>query len=124
MTGSRILIVDDDQDCCATLSDILVDLGYNVDPAYEGGDALELARSRSYRLALLDYKLPRMTGLELFQRLQDMHQGINAVMISGFVTPETADNALACGMRRVLRKPLDFDDLLPLVRQYAGVPAS
>lgn len=65
MAASPILLVDDDQDICASLSDIISDLGYRVDVAYDGPAALRLSERNPYRLALLDYKLPGMDGVEL-----------------------------------------------------------
>ena len=63
MAATNILVVDDDQDTCASLSDILLDLGYTVDTANDGLAALELSQRNLYRLALLDYKMPGMDGL-------------------------------------------------------------
>ena len=60
MAASAILLVDDDQDTCASLSDIISDLGYQVDVAYDGPAALKLSQRQPYGLALLDYKLPGM----------------------------------------------------------------
>ena len=57
LAATNILVVDDDQDSCASLSDILLDLGYTVDTANDGLAALELSQRNLYRLALLDYKM-------------------------------------------------------------------
>ena len=46
LNAPRILVVDDDQDICRNLSDILTDLGYQVDYAHDGPAALELVRQR------------------------------------------------------------------------------
>ena len=53
---TSVLVVDDDVDTCRNLSDILTDMGYHVDTAHSGLDALALARRRPYDLALLDLK--------------------------------------------------------------------
>jgi CheY-like chemotaxis protein len=52
MAGLHILCVDDDPDTCASLSDILTDLGYRVDVAYDGPSALQLVKRNGYGLAL------------------------------------------------------------------------
>jgi CheY-like chemotaxis protein len=69
MAATAILIVDDEQDTCASLSDIISDLGYQVGVAYDGPSALELSRRHPYGLAPLDYQMPGMTGVELYGHL-------------------------------------------------------
>lgn len=56
MAAASVLVVDDDRDICACMSDVIVDLGYQVDVAYHGLAALEFLKRQSYGLALLDYK--------------------------------------------------------------------
>lgn len=67
---AAILCVDDDPDTCASLSDILSDLGYTVDTANDGPAALERFEPSRHRLALLDFKMPGMDGLELCRHLK------------------------------------------------------
>lgn len=67
----QILVVDDERDYCSNVADILGDMGYGVDVAYRGADAIDLATQRPYDLFLLDYKLPCMTGAELYKRLKE-----------------------------------------------------
>ena len=55
MAAAAVLVVDDDPDTCATLSDIISDLGYRVGVAHDGPAALELSRRHPDGLALLDY---------------------------------------------------------------------
>ena len=70
MAGLYILCVDDDPDTCASMSDILTDLGYLVSVAYDGHAALQLVQQQPYGLALLDYRMPGMDGLELYRRIR------------------------------------------------------
>jgi CheY-like chemotaxis protein len=63
VAGVDILCVDDDPDTCASLSDILTNLGYRVDVACDGPSALQLVKRNGYGVALLDYGMPGMDGL-------------------------------------------------------------
>ena len=115
MATHRLLVVDDDEDICANLSEILTDVRYTVDVAYRPDKALELLQQHAYRLALLDYRLPGTNGVELFRRMHADHDGPDAFLVTAFASPETTAAALDAGFRRLLDKPVDMPTLLPLI---------
>ena len=117
MNENRLLVVDDDKDTCSNLSDILTEFGYDVDVAYRGQVALDLLKLHHYRVALLDYKLPCMTGVELFQRMRRLRGNINGLLVTAYASSETTAAALAAGMRRVVSKPVEVSQLVPLIEQ-------
>jgi len=117
MNDNRLLVVDDDEDTCANLSDILTDFGYSVDVAYRAWDGLDLLKQYPYRLALLDYKLPCMTGVELFQRMRQVDANVSGLLVTAFATRETESEAISAGLRHVVSKPLEMQDFLPLIEQ-------
>src|SRR5579885_764439 len=121
-TGPSILVVDDDVDTCRNLSDILTDLGYQVDVAHEGLSALELVRARHYDVALLDLKMPGMDGLALYREIKKVSAGTVALIVSAYAGGDTAEEALTAGVWQVLAKPVDFGKLLPMVDQAIGQP--
>jgi DNA-binding NtrC family response regulator len=121
-TRAAILVVDDDIDTCRNLADILTDLGYRVDTALSPANALELVREKPYDIALLDLKMPGMSGLELYQEIQRLRSGTVAIIVTAYATPETAEKALAAGAWEVLAKPVDFRRLLTLVDRAVGLP--
>jgi two-component system response regulator HydG len=117
-----ILVVDDDQDTCRNLADILADLGYRVDTAHDGPSALELVRKNPYDVALLDFKMPGMNGLELYKEVKKLRAGTVAIIVSAYTNPATRDEALGAGAWQVLPKPVDFPRLLGLVDEALGQP--
>lgn len=121
-THPAILVVDDDVDTCRNLSDILTDLGYRVDTAHAGLDALELMRQKHYDVALLDLKMPGMDGLTLYREIKKLRAGTVAIIVTAYATSETAAEALAAGAWQLLPKPIDFPKLLGLVDQALGQP--
>ena len=120
MNDNRLLVVDDDIDTCANLSDILTDYGYEVDVAYGGEDALDLMKQNRYRVALLDYKLPCMNGVELFLRMRQVHGDLDGLLVTGYASNETTAAALVAGLHEVVRKPVNVAELVPLIAQVAG----
>ncbi|MBI3410333.1 MAG: response regulator [Planctomycetes bacterium] len=121
-TGHSILVVDDEADTCRNLSDILTDLGYQVDVAHDGLAALELVRQKAYDVALLDLKMPGMDGLTLYREIKKLRAGTVAIVVTAYAGGETKAEALAAGAWQVVAKPVDFPKLLGLVDQALGQP--
>jgi len=120
MVDTNILLVDDDKDTCASMSDIFLDLGYTVDTANDGPGALELSGGHQYRLALLDYKMPGMDGLGLCRRLKHSQPGVVVALITAFSSIATTGAAAEAGVRCSLLKPVDFAELMPFVEEAVG----
>ena len=99
------------------MSDIFLDLGYTVDMAYDGPGALELSGWHHYRLALLDYKMPGMDGLELCRRLKTSQPNVVVALVTAFSSLDTPGEAREAGVRCSFVKPVDFSILMPLVKE-------
>lgn len=117
-----VLVVDDDVDTCRNLSDILSDLGYQVDMAHDGPSALEKVRRHAYDVALLDYKMPGMNGLTLYKEIKKLRANTVAIVVTAYATSNTAEEALAAGAWRVLSKPVDLGLVLRLVNEALDQP--
>lgn len=118
----RLLIVDDEADACRNLSDILSDLGYRVDTAYDGPAALELVRQHRYDVALLDLKMPGMNGVELYKRIKAVSAGTVAIVVTAFAGSQIAQEARDAGAAEIVAKPVDLQRLLRLVEETLGQP--
>ena len=116
-----ILIVDDDADTLANLSDILSDKGFCVSSASDGEVALaKIAHGcplldRQFDLCLVDYKMPGMNGAELLEKIQQSEPGLRAIMITAYSGDQGARDAVDAGATTVLAKPVDIDHLLELI---------
>lgn len=116
--GPMVLVVEDDAALRTLLADILAGEGYAILEAEHGLQALALAAEQAPALILTDQWLPKMTGLELLERLRagEGTRHIPVVLISGF----EASIALAGPQPdRVLKKPFDIDALLDDVTSLA-----
>jgi DNA-binding NtrC family response regulator len=117
-----ILIVDDEVDICRNVQDILADLGYEADIAFDGFSALEKIRARPYDVALLDLKMPGMDGLTLYREIKRLRADTVAIIVSAYASSSTAEEALAAGAWKVLAKPVDLPKLMGLVGQALSQP--
>lgn len=116
MTES-LLIIEDDTTLRLTVGEFLTDLGYKVDLAEDGAVALELARRNTYRLILLDLRLPDIHGLQLLPKLRELDADVLIVTMTAYPEVRTAVAALKAGAYDYLNKPFDLDDLRELVRR-------
>jgi len=115
MSEVRLLVVDDDRACRDTVRKLLETRGYAIDTASCGTEALEMVTSRPYALAVLDYQMPGMNGVELYQKIQEVRGDMAAIFLTAFTTLDTVYPAIAAGVERILAKPVRSDELLPLV---------
>jgi CheY-like chemotaxis protein len=111
----RILVVDDDAAARNMLVRVLNLRGFTVDGAESGARALELARQHAYPVAVLDYKMPNMNGVELFEKLRQLRPEIEAIFLTGYPTVDTVYPAIVSGVQRVLAKPVDMDELIDVI---------
>ena len=121
-TSQRILIVDDDRSSCEIISKILALRGYRVDVAYDGYTALDLIREQDYGLALIDYRMPGMDGVELYRRIRELRPELVGVFVTGFPTIDTIYPAIAVGVERVIAKPAGSGELLSVIEEFVGKP--
>lgn len=119
---ARILVVDDDVDTCRNLTDILTDLGYEVESAHTGPQALELVRNKPFEVALLDLKMPGMDGLTLYRQIKKLRASTVAIIVTAYASQSTQEEALVAGAAHVLSKPVDFSRLLSLVQEAVEQP--
>ena len=105
----RILIVDDDPSMRTALIESVRRLGYAVQGAADGADALErIGRFRPW-LVLTDLKMPRMTGLDLIKELKVRAPQAAIVLMTAYGTVETAVEAMKQGASEYLLKPFSMD---------------
>lgn len=108
---TKILIVDDAGPVVVLCVNVLQALGYAVKGASRGEAAVELLRKESFDLMVLDYKMPGMTGFEVFQHARTLHPGMAVVLVTGHGTPEIINEATRMGFSAILLKPFTSDEL-------------
>ena len=108
---TKILIVDDAGPVVVLCVNVLQALGYAVKGANRGETAVELLRKEPFDLMVLDYKMPGMTGFEVFQQARALHSGMAVVLVTGHGTPEIINEATRMGFSAILLKPFTSDEL-------------
>jgi two-component system nitrogen regulation response regulator NtrX len=112
----NILIVDDEPGIRQSLKGVLEDEGYKASVAESGEACIESLRKRPFDVVLLDVWLPGMDGLETLEKVREIENAPEVIMISGHGTIETAVRATKLGAYDFLEKPLSVDKTLILVK--------
>jgi CheY-like chemotaxis protein len=104
----RILVVDDNRDTARSCALLLKAFGHDVESAFDGVNALELAREFKPQVLFLDIGLPGMNGYDVARTLrQEGFEQMMMVAISGYGQPEDRKRSLAAGFDHHLVKPVD-----------------
>jgi DNA-binding NtrC family response regulator len=112
---ARILIVDDEVAIRKALERFLVGLKYSVHTAADGEEALDVLKSETIDLALVDLVMPRMDGVELIRRMKREQPEIVPIVLTGFGTITSAVEAMRAGAYHYLTKPFELDDIAALI---------
>lgn len=113
----KILIVDDAGPVVVLCVNVLQALGYAVKGANRGEAAIELMRKEPFDLVVLDYKMPGMTGFEVFQQARTLYPEMAVVLVTGHGTPEIINEANRMGFSAILLKPFTSDELRSTVEK-------
>lgn len=113
---NRLIIVDDERIVRESLRHWFEEEGYIIETAENGNDALQKFSNNTYDLALLDMKMPGMTGLELLKKIKEIDRNCVVILITAFASVPTAIQALKDGAYDYVTKPIDPDELNNIVR--------
>jgi two-component system NtrC family response regulator len=112
-----ILIIDDDQLICTTLSNVVKSRGHTSACAFTLKEGLEIAAARSFDVVFLDVRLPDGSGLDILQSLREMPSCPEVIIITGFGNMDGAELAITHGAWDYLEKSASIDEIvLPLER--------
>jgi two-component system nitrogen regulation response regulator GlnG len=111
MSIQRILVADDEESIRWVLSKALSKKGFAVDLAANGSEALALFRQHLYDLAILDIKMPGITGLDLLSRFHAERPETLVVIMTAETSMKNAVEAMKRGAYDYITKPFDLDVL-------------
>jgi DNA-binding response OmpR family regulator len=116
-TGQKtILIVEDEELMLRLVEKFFSRHGYRVITACDGEQALDIYHSRQREIdaVLLDVRLPRMTGEEVYRRMTSQNAAVKIVMASGFLEPQLRAEMTRAGVKHLVDKPYVLSELLEI----------
>ena len=114
---ARILVVDDERVIREILAEFLTLEGFSVHTVEDGEKALTELRLRPYDLLITDLKMPKLSGLQLLEKIEQERLGVLTVLMTGFGTVETAIEAMKKGAYDYLLKPFKVEEVIHVVER-------
>ena len=106
VVAPRLLISDDDRDFRETLGSVFQERGFSTILAADGEEAVHIARRDSVHVILMDFHMPKLTGLEAIRRIKESEIDVPCILISAGINDEI--RAQASDAFSLLEKPVDF----------------
>ena len=102
----KVLIADDDRLVRAIVADLLAELGHDVVEAENGADAVALSRAEAPDLLILDFLMPKLSGLDALRAMREAGVGAPAVLLTGISDGSLRDVDGADAVAALLEKPI------------------
>jgi two-component system OmpR family response regulator len=112
MEEMQMLLVDDEDDFRMTLANRLKLRKIDVTDVASGNEAIDLARQKSFDVAVIDVKMPGIDGIETLKQIKQLQPAIEVVMLTGHASIESGMEAMKLGAFDYVMKPCDIDELL------------
>ncbi len=113
----KILIADDEIDLRTLLTRVLANEGYDVKEASDGEEALKLIQIQKFDIAILDIKMPQVSGIEVLKKMQHTSPTTQSIMLTGYSDLKHAMEAQEYGAKEFIGKPYKIDDILSTVER-------
>ena len=106
MERARILVVDDEQEICGIVQQLLTQLGHDVDTVLSGEAALDMLVHNTYDVLIVDIVLVTMSGFEVMAEAKRRDPGVEVIILTGFGPADRAREAVRRGASAYLQKPI------------------
>ncbi len=117
MQALDILVAEDERVQREMLRDFLAGQGHRLMEAANGRTALEAIRASSLDLAILDFRMPDLTGLEVLAEAKRINPELDVILLTAYGTVDSAVAAMKAGAADYLGKPVDLDALLCVIER-------
>lgn len=112
-----VFVVDDDAAVRSSLCWLISSLDLPVQAFSSALDFLESVTPARWGCAIIDVKMPGMSGLRLQQEIKDRYPRLTTIVMSAYGSPDTAERVVAAGALAYVEKPVNDDVLIDLVRK-------
>ncbi len=118
MSKNQVLIVDDNPNMSALLSDMLDVFDFSSMQATGGLQALDLLASEKFSMVITDLRMPEMSGSQLLRSIKEKYPGLPVVVISGYNLAKEEDTLMADLADAFINKPFRMDDIERVLQEF------
>lgn len=115
----KILLAEDEQQLSRVLETAMTHEGYQVDTAFDGQEAVDLAKENAYDLMILDIMMPVKTGIEALKEIRQTGNTTHVIMLTAMAEVDDRVTGLDAGADDYLTKPFSLKELLARLRSTA-----
>ena len=117
----RVLLVDDEHELVSTMAERLSLRGIDADWAVSGEEAIEKLDAGSYDAAVLDVKIPRISGIQLKKKMEEKSPGMKFIFLTGYGSEaDFRIGSAEAGPEYYLVKPVSIEDLIEKLKEVLG----
>jgi len=116
--SKELLVVDDEQDVCSVVTEVLASEGFDVVVVHNGVDAIARMYARKPRLVLLDMMIPQMDGLEVLEQMRQDRELQRIPIVAMSAAPSLLETAKNSGADEVVQKPFEAQQLVRAIRRH------
>jgi len=117
MSAGDILVIDDEKTMCNLLKDSLSEQGYNVTTTQKARNGLQHVRNSLFDLIITDLKMPKIDGIEIMRRIKKLDTDNMVIVITGYPSFETVQEALRLGAYDYITKPFNLEEIFFTVKR-------
>ncbi|MFH1077625.1 MAG: response regulator [Pseudomonadota bacterium] len=115
----KILVVDDTLSVRKLLMRLLSSMGHHVTTAENGASALQILSEQSLDIALIDWSMPGMDGLELAKKIHETYPDIGISIMTGWVHQQENERLSEIGVKGIIEKPFDMNAIKKLLESHS-----
>lgn len=120
MRAIHVLLVDDGEEFVNTLAERLELRGFVPETAYDGEQALLMIEKTRFDVVVLDLMMPGLSGIEVLKQVKVRQPELPVILLTGYGSTREGMDGMRHGAYDYLMKPLDIDQLIPVLEAAVG----
>jgi len=120
MAGEKVLLIDDEKEFVTALSERMETRGIKARTAFNGEEALSIARKEKFDAVVLDMVMPGMDGIETLKQLLKMNPDLQVILLTGFGTVQKSVEAMKIGALDFMEKPAQIQQLVEKIKEASA----